>query len=717
MKNLSVSKKLLLGFGVACILMLIIGVVTFATSISRNADLDDLNDLTDFQTYVRDVNIKFGFARIELRSVYTSSLDNDAELEKAKSYLTDTKNAIDAGATVSKDRLEGKFDAKSADMAAQYAVLLTAIDNLHKADINIRDLSAAMVTEGENISQTMIEFMNYLMENQQEAYAAQDDETYLRRTGFLLRGDDLTGYVTKLRLAGRSLALNQDVSVLPEVSATMNELIEATDDFYASTKTERTRAHLDMLRTAADDYNNAVHAIGTAKTDSDKFVAEARAISDVLLGVAQDILTEIDGEVTHTLDDTISTSTATLIILTLLVVFAIIVSVIFGILIANSISKPVNDMMGYIKQAGETGNLNFRDEEWAHCNELSQSKDEIGQMAAAFTPMMRKFVYYGECLGDIANNDFTRDIKTLGDNDTMGNALVIVTSALNEAFGEINNATTQVAEGSKQIADSAQTLAQGSTQQAAAVEELSASIADIAEKTRENSTQANRAAALSKTIKTNAETGSRQMDEMITAVKDINEASQNIEKIIKVIDDIAFQTNILALNAAVEAARAGQHGKGFAVVAEEVRNLAAKSATAASDTGTLIQNSMEKAELGAKIAEETAVSLAEIVDGINKSTTIVGNIATSSDEQSAAIAQINTGIDQVAQVVQANSATSQESAATAEELSGQSSVLDNLVAQFKLKDGSSTAKLTGGRKKLGSVALPAKSSGEDYGKY
>jgi len=324
----------------------------------------------------------------------------------------------------------------------------------------------------------------------------------------------------------------------------------------------------------------------------------------------------------------------------------------------------------------------------------------------------------------VANGDLTVDVEVLSEDDVLGQSLQNTVINLNFMFGEISSAAAQVTAGAGQIAEGAQTLAQGSTEQAASVEQLSASISEIAANTKENASKAERAATLANTIMANAEKGSRQMDEMTSAVKDINAASQSISKVIKVIDDIAFQTNILALNAAVEAARAGQHGKGFAVVAEEVRNLAAKSAEAAKDTGGLIANSMEKAELGASIAIDTAASLGEIVTGINKSNQIINDIAKSSEEQSYGIAQINMGIDQVAQVVQQNSATSEESAAASEELSGQSVMLKDQISQFKLRDSTAKRKIQApatplvNQKTKPENSLPADTGSESsFGKY
>ncbi|MCL2698457.1 MAG: methyl-accepting chemotaxis protein, partial [Oscillospiraceae bacterium] len=352
-----------------------------------------------------------------------------------------------------------------------------------------------------------------------------------------------------------------------------------------------------------------------------------------------------------------------LIAVIIVLIFAVSMSLVLAIYISGLISKPLKVLTAFMQKAGSTGDIALSAEDSKLIGEYSIIKDEIGQAIAGSASFVNHVTNIAHELEVISGGDLTVTVSTLSPSDVMGVSLSKMVASLNDMFGEINSSTTQVSSGSKQIADSAQALASGSTQQAASVEQLSASIADIADKTKLNAEMADKAASLANSIKHKAETGSRQMDDMVSAVNEINQASQSIGKVIKVIDDIAFQTNILALNAAVEAARAGQHGKGFAVVAEEVRNLAAKSAEAAKDTGGLIANSIEKAELGASIAQDTASSLAEIVTGINESSQIVAEIASSSEEQSMAVEQINIGLNQVSTVIQQNSATAEESAA------------------------------------------------------
>ncbi|MGI5891479.1 MAG: methyl-accepting chemotaxis protein [Bacillota bacterium] len=293
--------------------------------------------------------------------------------------------------------------------------------------------------------------------------------------------------------------------------------------------------------------------------------------------------------------------------------------------------------------------------------------------------------------GMLAKGDFSIEIPqaTMKRKDEIGQlarAFDSLASSLNEVMANISVAADQVAAGSRQVSDSSLALSQGAAEQASAIEELTTSIEQISTQTRQNADNANEASELAERTKLNAEKGNEQMVDMLKSMEDINSSSNNISKIIKVIDDIAFQTNILSLNAAVEAARAGQHGKGFAVVAEEVRNLAARSANAAKETTDMIENSIKKVEHGTKITQVTSNALKEIFEQIQKVSTLINEIAVASNEQSVGIEQINQGIMQVSTVIQENSATSEEGASASEELSSQAELLKKQIRLFKLKD-------------------------------
>lgn len=373
------------------------------------------------------------------------------------------------------------------------------------------------------------------------------------------------------------------------------------------------------------------------------------------------------------------------IIILVILIAAVLIAILLGLYIARIICRPLLVMLDVAKQVGETGSLQFPEAKVQEVRGFAAYRDEIGQTIAAFVAMMDSIIAKSSVLERVAAGDLRVQVERESEQDTLGNSVYHMTENLNAMFSEINMASTQVETVASQVSDAAQLLAQGATEQAATVEQISAAIADIAEQTKSNAQFAANASQIANETRGKAEQGSKQMNDMMEAVQDISVSSLGIGKVIKLIDDIAFQTNILALNAAVEAARAGQHGKGFAVVADEVRNLAAKSAAAAKDTSGMIEDSIAKAELGVQIANNTMVSLQEIVAGINESAAIISTIADASEKQSGAILQINSAIDQVSQVIQQNSATAEESAAASEEMSGQSHLLTNLIAQFKLR--------------------------------
>jgi methyl-accepting chemotaxis protein len=361
---------------------------------------------------------------------------------------------------------------------------------------------------------------------------------------------------------------------------------------------------------------------------------------------------------------------------------------IFSFQVAGSLARPIKACAERLKLLSQ-GDLQTEVPSTANQDETGLLLTSLDAVIQALNSAISDVSYH---LGEIAKGDYATTVTRVykGDFKGLETSTKGIIGSLNETMHQIRQSARQVAAGSEQVAGGAQALSQGAAEQASSIEELSATIAEISQQIKNNAHNAIEAEQITSQAGKELMESNEQMNTMISAMAEISATSNEISKIIKTIDDIAFQTNILALNAAVEAARAGAAGKGFAVVADEVRNLASKSAEAAKNTTSLIESSIIAVDKGTKIADQTARSLQNVVAGAQKSVVLIEQIAAASNEQAGAVTQINQGIEQISSVIQTNSATSEESAAASEELSGQAQMLRELVHRFKLKDQAET---------------------------
>jgi len=321
------------------------------------------------------------------------------------------------------------------------------------------------------------------------------------------------------------------------------------------------------------------------------------------------------------------------------------------------------------------------------------SDDEVGHLAASMKTLTSRLVNYidyiaeiSSTLDDFSNGNLNTDLKHDYDGEfaSIKKSLLNTSSVFKATLGEIAQISSQVASGSEQVANGAQLLAQGTTEQASSIEELSATINDISSHVNKNAENSADASRYVQTVGKAASSSNDKMNQMIKAITEIDTKSSEIGKIIKTIEDIAFQTNILALNAAVEAARAGSAGKGFAVVADEVRNLANKSSEAAKNTTILIEDSILAVQNGTSIAAETSKVLNEVLEGVTKTVNLIDEISSASNNQAQSLTQTLLGLENISAVVHTNSATAEESSAASEELSSQSVILHELTSRFNI---------------------------------
>lgn len=442
----------------------------------------------------------------------------------------------------------------------------------------------------------------------------------------------------------------------------------------------------EQLQIVADSYMEFSEDAYAGRTEEAYALYEEKIVG--ALKVASDHADNIVEFATSNADIEYNGARTTGITTEIVIAAASVIAVIIGIAMAAYITKMIVSGVGQAERAAVNMSKGNFDNEITY-----DAEDEVGVLCKSIknfsdgSKLIIEDISY--VTGELSDGNFT--VKSRCENAYVGAFASILSSfnslidKLNEIIGRINESADQVSSGSDQVSGGAQALSQGATEQASSVEELAATIHIISEQINENAANAHEANDRTNVAVSEMGSANDKMKELVGAMDEISASSDETQKIIKTIEDIAFQTNILALNAAVEAARAGAAGKGFAVVADEVRNLAGKSAEAAKNTTSLIENTVAAINKGNSLVTEVADKMSNAMEASNVVVDLNMKISEASKQSADSVTQVTVGIEQISSVVQTNSATAEESAAASEELSGQANMLKEMVSDFKFR--------------------------------
>ncbi|MDR0335879.1 MAG: methyl-accepting chemotaxis protein [Planctomycetaceae bacterium] len=692
---MKIGRKLLAGFGLSILLLFVVGGVSYVA-------LREISKQTAI--FLREINV-FSLSTTMVIDSYEAQLASEQHsITKNKMYhdkmvqwvnLMDDTNTelhqLDANKSVHESatrivsiaREYEKLDKDFANFTADLSKM--KIERAQAYDIVEQSLKALDLLVSKHTAQNVANIINNPETNEtaKQTFDPEQIESVATPIRILYEAQ-------QMRIRTRDYEMTTDLKVLEDIE---KEVVAQFEDVLnrcsvLSTKlTNDTEGHTLL--------DNTINAVKKWKKLNDDCISMLKkleinqqtqhSIGTTITPIIEEIIKDVREEVDATFLAMSKLTTFVLILIGGVCCLALVAGVTAAMVLTKNIVTGLGIAVNAMTQIAHNGDLTVE-----LPSEYRQRKDEIGDLSNALQAIMTEFRNVENLAKQLAEGNWLSTVHIRGNLDAMNINLAAMLDQVNDALSNTTEAVTQVATGASQVAAASGSLSQGATESAASIEEITASMGEIGDQTNKNAKNASEANSLAKAANDSAAVGQDMMKKMIESMALITKNSQDVQKVVKVIDDISFQTNLLALNAAVEAARAGIHGKGFAVVAEEVRNLASRSAKAAAETTQMIENNSKQINEGAEIATQTAEMLNGIVEQSQQVATLVGAIAQASGEQAQGISQVSQGLHQIDAVTQQNTANAEETASVSNEMSSQANQLQKLVGQFRVRQVSRT---------------------------
>lgn len=685
-KNLKVGTRILMGF---LIIVLLIGCLTGFIFISNQTIISGMGAVrtnTEFAALSDRLITEFNTAMLYSRQEFIKYTDDSytlvqQEYEKCKQTIGQMQELI------ANTPLLSGYAEDIESITAQLNIWGGLLEQVHENNLSRSLVITVCRSLDGKLSSLMDDFMKATItlpatEGEEESTAVY---TMWLEQQITKDKNNLFTLITAYRMNFNSMLMDLNLSEYDNNIKRAN-LVNTSLNNYINTRAHDAGAPIaENIKARMDEYGVQIDKYADITSQTMENISTAQNSETQVLQLLSDFAEQTNYQVEDRIGSSIQQSYWTLAVSIVISVGSIAVSIVLALGITRDIRKPINSMVEAATSLSQ-GNIDITLD--------NTRKDEFGLLIGAFQSLIDSTREQIHALEEVAAGNMTVQVQPRCEKDTLNQSMVTMIDKNNSVLLSIREAAKEVASGAFQISKGSMTLSQASTEQASAIEQITESIESVDRQTRSNASHAQHANELADNANSSARKGDTLMKDMVVAMGEINESSRNISKVIKVIDDIAFQTNILALNAAVEAARAGQYGKGFAVVAQEVRSLAEKSANAAQETTLLIENSISKAQAGGKIVDDAAKMLRQIVQATMDVARLVSEISTASNIQAEGLAQVMQSIEQVAQVVQTNSANSEETASAAQELTSMSETLRKMVEGYNLRDQAASAPIS-----------------------